>query len=184
MRMNHARGALGRLGTLVVAGVVTSAVVAAIAFAATGGQSATVPTVGQVQIGTDPAFPMLAYSWGVSNSGSTHVGGGGGVGKANVQDISFTKLTDSTSVGLLTKVTQGVHIPTVVVTAALGGGATMEYELDEVIVTSVSLGGSAASAKSPHTENVTLNFARVTWTHTDAAGVSTSGNFDATTHTG
>jgi type VI secretion system secreted protein Hcp len=33
---------------------------------------------------------VLAWSWGVSNSGSTHQGGGGGSGKVNVQDLSFT----------------------------------------------------------------------------------------------
>jgi type VI secretion system secreted protein Hcp len=178
MRRNHARGAFGRLGSLVIAGVVTSAVVAAIAFAANGqGAGQALPAAGQVKLGSDPAFPMLAYSWGVSNSGSSHAGGGGGAGTANVQDISFTKATGSTTVELLTSVTTGTHYPEVVVTAKLEGTATMVYELDNVIVTSVSLGGSG-SEKSP-LENVTLNFAKVTWTHTDAAGISTSGSFDA-----
>src|SRR6201995_5361236 len=38
---------------------------------------------------------VLAWSWGISNSGSAHVGGGAGAGKCNVQDISFTKWVDS-----------------------------------------------------------------------------------------
>ena len=33
---------------------------------------------------------VLAWSWGVSNSGSAHVGGGAGAGKANIQDLSLT----------------------------------------------------------------------------------------------
>ena len=33
---------------------------------------------------------VLAWSWGLSQSGSFHVGGGGGAGKANFQDISFS----------------------------------------------------------------------------------------------
>ena len=37
---------------------------------------------------------VLAWSWGMSNSGSAHVGGGAGAGKANVQDLSFTKYID------------------------------------------------------------------------------------------
>ncbi|MGZ4959716.1 MAG: type VI secretion system tube protein Hcp, partial [Methylomonas sp.] len=37
---------------------------------------------------------VLAWSWGVSNSGSAHVGGGAGAGKAHVQDLSFTKYID------------------------------------------------------------------------------------------
>ncbi|MEO1312198.1 MAG: type VI secretion system tube protein Hcp, partial [Pseudomonadota bacterium] len=32
---------------------------------------------------------LLAWSWGVSQSGSFHVGSGGGSGKANFQDISI-----------------------------------------------------------------------------------------------
>ena len=142
-----------------IAGVVTSAVVAAIAFAASNGQGAQANAAGQVQLGNAAAFPMLAYSWGASNSGSAHSGGGAGAGKANVQDISFTKTTGSTTVGLLTSVTTGSHYPTAVVTAALGGSATMVYELENVIVTSVSLGGSGAE-RSP-LENITLNFAKV-----------------------
>src|SRR6185503_10736585 len=40
---------------------------------------------------------VLAWSWGMSNSGSAHVGGGAGAGKVNVQDLSFTKYIDSSS---------------------------------------------------------------------------------------
>ncbi len=183
MRRNHARGALGRLGSLVIAGVVTSAVVAAIAFAAAGGQGTQpAPAAGQVQLGSNPAFPMLAYSWGVSNSGSAHVGGGAGAGKANVQDISITKTTDATTVGLLRSATTGTHYPEAIVTAALGGTATMVYELEEVIVTSVTLGGSGGQKTAP-TDNIALNFAKITWTHTDEAGNETTGSFDIAANT-
>jgi type VI secretion system secreted protein Hcp len=181
----NSRGAAGRLGSLVIAAVVTSAVVAAIAFAASGGSPAShgnppgnpsnVPA-GQVQLGNGPAFPMLAYSWGVSNNGSAQVGGGIGAGKANVQDIAITKATDATTVELLKKVTTGAHYSTVVVTATQPGtSAKLVYQLENVIVTSVALGGSGQSTP---TENFTLNFAKVTWTFTDAAGNSTSGSFD------
>ncbi|WP_374595324.1 type VI secretion system tube protein Hcp, partial [Aquabacterium sp.] len=44
---------------------------------------------------------VLAWSWGVSNSGSAHTGGGAGAGKANVQDLSFTKYVDKASPPLL-----------------------------------------------------------------------------------
>ena len=40
---------------------------------------------------------LLAWSWGMSQSGSFHVGGGGGAGKANFQDISCTKWIDKGS---------------------------------------------------------------------------------------
>ena len=34
---------------------------------------------------------VLAWNWGLSQSGLVHVGGGGGSGKANIQDLSITK---------------------------------------------------------------------------------------------
>ena len=37
---------------------------------------------------------VLAWSWGVSQSGSFHQGLGGGAGKANFQDLSVTKYID------------------------------------------------------------------------------------------
>ena len=40
---------------------------------------------------------VLAWSWGASNSGSAQIGGGAGVGKVNVQDLSFTKFVDKAS---------------------------------------------------------------------------------------
>jgi hypothetical protein len=40
---------------------------------------------------------VLAWSWGMSQSGTFHVGGGSGAGKVNVQDISITKYVDKAS---------------------------------------------------------------------------------------
>ena len=39
---------------------------------------------------------VLAWSWGMSQSGSMHMGGGG-AGKVNVQDLSFTKYIDKST---------------------------------------------------------------------------------------
>jgi len=188
MRNGRVQRAFGRLGSLVIAGVVTSAVIAAIAFATTNGSNASpkkpgdLASAGQVQLGSNPgvSFSMLAYSWGVSNSGSTQGGSGGGAGRANVQDIAITKLTDAATVELLKKVTTGTHYPTAVVTATEADGATLAFELTDVLVTSVSLGGSGGEV-SP-TENLTLNFAKVKWTYTDAAGQSTFGSWNAVTN--
>ena len=44
---------------------------------------------------------VLAWSWGMSNSGTAHVGGGAGSGKVSVQDLSFTKYVDSSSPNLM-----------------------------------------------------------------------------------
>src|ERR1041384_8656459 len=52
---------------------------------------------------------VLAWSWGVSNSGSAHVGGGAGAGKCNVQDVSFTKYIDKSSPDLMLACCNGKH---------------------------------------------------------------------------
>jgi type VI secretion system secreted protein Hcp len=112
---------------------------------------------------------VLAWSWGISNSGTTHQGGGGGAGKANVQDLSFTKYCDSSSHALMMAATNGHHFKKahLVVRKAGGKGAPIEYikiEMDEVLITSVSAGGSGGEDRL--TENVTLNFAKVKYEYT------------------
>lgn len=105
---------------------------------------------------------VLAWSWGVSNSGSAHVGGGAGAGKANVQDLSFTKYIDKSSCDLLSASCVGKHYTTALLTVRKAGGTPLEYlkiTMTEVLISSVSTGGSGGEDRL--TENVTLNFAAV-----------------------
>ena len=102
-----------------------------------------------------PIVEALAWSWGVSNSGTTHQGGGGGSGKANVQDLSVTKYTDSFTPALIEYVATGVHLPEVTLTQ---GGLVLTIK--DVLVTSVSTGGSSGEVIT--TENISLNFAAFT----------------------
>ena len=104
---------------------------------------------------------VLAWSWGASNSGTTHTGGGGGAGKANVQDLSFTKYIDASSNALIKSCCEGTHHPEATLIVRKAGGTPVEYvvlTLTEVLVTSVSTGGSGGEDRL--TENVTLNFAQ------------------------
>lgn len=108
---------------------------------------------------------VLAWSWGMSNSGTTHVGGGGGSGKVNVQDLSFTKYVDRGTPTLMLFACNGQHIKegTLIVRKA-GGGKPVEYikiKMTDIIVTSLSTGGSGDGDRL--TENVTLNFAKVAY---------------------
>jgi type VI secretion system secreted protein Hcp len=105
---------------------------------------------------------VLAWSWGISNSGSAQVGGGAGAGKCNVQDVSFTKYIDKSSPDLMLACCNGKHFPKATLTVRKAGENPLEYlliTLEELIVTSVSTGGSGGEDRL--TENVTLNFARV-----------------------
>jgi type VI secretion system secreted protein Hcp len=105
---------------------------------------------------------VLAWSWGVSNSGSFHAGSGGGVGKANFQDISFTKYIDKASAPLLLACANGKHFGSATLTVRKAGEKPLEYlkvTMTQVMVTSVSTGGSGGEDRL--TENVSLNFAKV-----------------------
>ena len=105
---------------------------------------------------------VLAWSWGVSNSGSAHVGGGAGAGKANVQDLSFTKYVDKSTPDLLLASCNGKHYASALLTVRKAGEKPLEYlkiTMTEVLITSVSTGGSGGEDRL--TENVTLNFAAV-----------------------
>lgn len=104
---------------------------------------------------------VIAWSWGMSNSGTAHLGSGAGAGKVNVQDISFTKYVDASSPTLITYACDGTHIKTADLTVRKAGGTPLEYikiQFIEVIVTSVSTGGSGGEDRL--TENVSLNFAK------------------------
>lgn len=105
---------------------------------------------------------VLAWSWGMSNSGSAHIGGGAGSGKANVQDLSFTKYIDKASPRLQLACLTGEHIGEAVLVLRKAGGTPVEYvkiTMTGVLVTSVSTGGSGGEDRL--TENVTLQFSKV-----------------------
>lgn len=124
---------------------------------------------------------ILAWSWGMSNSGTTHMGGGGGSGKVNVQDLSFTKYIDSSSNALLKSCCEGTHYPKAKLIVRKAGGKPLEYvvlELEEVMVTAVSTGGSGGEDRL--TENVTLNFAKFTYKYQpqDPTGAKKGGTKD------
>lgn len=105
---------------------------------------------------------VLAWSWGMSQSGTTHTGGGGGAGKVNVQDLSFTKYVDSASHALILATCKGTHIPEATLVVRKAGDKPLEYikiTMSDLLVTSVSTGGSGGEDRL--TENVTLNFAKV-----------------------
>lgn len=105
---------------------------------------------------------ILAWSWGLSQSGSFHHGGGGGAGKASFQDISITKWVDLASTQLALYCANGDHFDKAVLTVRKAGKKPVDYiviTMTDVLVTSVSTGGSGGEDRL--TENVTLNFREV-----------------------
>jgi type VI secretion system secreted protein Hcp len=107
------------------------------------------------------AIDVLAWSWGVSNSGTAHLGGGAGAGKANFQDLSFTKYVDLSTADIIYDCASGKHFDKAELIVRKAGEKPLEYlviTMTEVFVTSISTGGSGGEDRL--TENVTLNFAK------------------------
>src|SRR6516225_3086721 len=105
---------------------------------------------------------VLAWSWGLSNSGSAHVGGGAGAGKVNVQDLSFTKYIDKSTPDLLLGACNGKHYDNALLTVRKAGEKPLEYPkttMTEVAVRRAATGGFGGEDRL--TENVSLNVASV-----------------------
>ena len=105
---------------------------------------------------------VLAWSWGMSNSGSAHIGGGAGAGKVNVQDLSFTKYIDRTSPTLLDYLATGNVIAKAKLTVVKAGETQapyLRYCFTGLQVSSLSSGGSGGENRL--TENVTLSYSTI-----------------------
>lgn len=112
---------------------------------------------------------ILSWSWGVSQSGTTHMGSGSGSGKAHFQDINCTKFVDKATPPILKHCATGKHIPkgTLYIRKA-AGDSPLEYikiELKDIIVTSLSTGGSGSEDRI--TENLSLNFGEFKYVYTE-----------------
>jgi type VI secretion system secreted protein Hcp len=119
---------------------------------------------------------VLAWSWGLSNSGSAHSGGGAGSGKVNVQDISFTKYVDSASPKLALACCDGKHFKDATLVVRKAGEKPVEYikiKMEEVLISSISHGGSGGEDRL--TENVTLNFGKVSMDYTPQDDMGAAG---------
>jgi type VI secretion system secreted protein Hcp len=110
---------------------------------------------------------VLSWSWGMSNSGTAHVGGGAGAGKVNVQDLCVSKYVDSSSPKLMLNCCNGQHFAKAQLTVRKAGGTAIEYikvKMETVLISGITSGGSLGEDRL--TENVILNFAKVSVDYT------------------
>jgi type VI secretion system secreted protein Hcp len=121
---------------------------------------------------------VLAWNWGMTQSGTTHMGPGAGGGKVNVSDITFTKKVDKATPDLLKACTSGKHIneATLIVRKA-GGDSPVEYfklKMTTVLVTSYQTGG-ARDGLDRIEETLSFNFREFTVTYTQQEASGTAG---------
>jgi type VI secretion system secreted protein Hcp len=131
---------------------------------------------------------VLAWSWGMSQTGTTHKGTEGGAGKVNVQDMSVTKYVDKATPYLMEACATGKHLREAVLTVRKVEDSPVQYlkiKMTDVLITSVATGGSAEDERVK--ENVSLNFAKYKMEYTPqmpdgSAGAAVTTGFDITTN--
>jgi type VI secretion system secreted protein Hcp len=120
-----------------------------------------------IATGYDGAIELLGWNWGVTNQGSSSMGGGSGTGKASFNDLSITKYVDKATATILSNCAKGNHFATGTLTCRkVGGDAPLEYlkiEMDQVFVSGVHHSGSPGDDIT--VESVQLNFAKVDVTY-------------------
>lgn len=128
---------------------------------------------------------VIAWNWGMTQSGTTHVATGGGGGKVNVGDISLTKHVDLATDNLIQRCCDGTHIEEGTLVVRKAGGDPLEYfqiHMEDIMVTSYQTGGSAG-ADDRITETLSLNFRYFEITYTlqnedGGAGESSNAGWD------
>lgn len=105
---------------------------------------------------------VLSWSWGLSQTGTMHLSGGGGAGKVNIQDLTVTKYIDKSTPNLVKMCCAGDQFKKVTLTCRKAGKNPLEYviiELEHVMISSLTSGG--ASNDERLLETVGFNFATV-----------------------
>lgn len=106
---------------------------------------------------------LQSWSWGMTQSGTTHEGSGGGGGKVNVQDMTVSKYVDVSTHDLIARCASGDHIDDGVLTVRKAGGAgqpPIDYfkiHMENIIVSSYQTGGSKDGLDRV-AETLSLNF--------------------------
>jgi type VI secretion system secreted protein Hcp len=105
---------------------------------------------------------LIAWNWGMTQSGTTHLASGGGAGKVNVHDLTVTKWLDRATPLLMKYCSKGTHIPELTLTVRKAGDKPLEYvkiKMKDAIISAVNSGGSGNDDRL--TETTTINFAKV-----------------------
>lgn len=119
---------------------------------------------------------VTAWSFGVSNPGGSHSGGGSGIGRASFTDIAVTKVLDKASPALMLAVASGRHIPKGRLTVTSGGPRPLEIlvvDLQDLLVTTCLLADTAEDSRP--VENVAFSFTKIRVAYTQQAPTGGAG---------
>lgn len=110
---------------------------------------------------------VYTWNWAVTQSGSAGTGGGSGVGRANVEDFTFTTKVDSCHAPLLGMTLKGKAFKTAVLTCRKAGDKPLEFlkiTMSAGLVSGVKF--EADKNDELQTATVTLNFSQVKFDYT------------------
>jgi type VI secretion system secreted protein Hcp len=126
--------------------------------------------------GHETEIDVLSWHWGMTQSASTQIGGGGGTGSADVRDLTIVKYVDAATPIINQYCFNGTHVPTAVLTCIKVGGkagpidyikitmASLDKKTGAMLISSVSSGEREIVDGKPtdrFIETVTLNFNNV-----------------------
>ncbi|MEC7761519.1 MAG: type VI secretion system tube protein Hcp [Pseudomonadota bacterium] len=120
---------------------------------------------------------ILSWNWGMHQSGTTHLGMGGGGGKVDVRDITVTKYVDAATHDLIQRCCSGEHITSgQLIVRKSGGAAPIDYlkiDMEDIMITNYQTGGMKDGLDRVQ-ETLELNFRRfqVTYTKQEASGAA------------
>jgi type VI secretion system secreted protein Hcp len=131
--------------------------------------------------GFEKKIQILDFSWGATQSATGHMGTGSGSGKANVQDIQFSKYLDKTTPTLLQDLLKGKHYKRIILTLRkVTGDVQLNYcvfTMEDAMMTSYSTGAGLGGDDQVR-EHLSINFARIRMEYTlqDSKGAAIGKN--------
>ncbi len=119
-----------------------------------------------------------SFSWAASRP-STSTGRTRGGGRTSFSDMSVVKKVDAASPNLYLACASGKHYPSATLQIRKAGEGPvpyMEYRLENVRISSVSVSTSESSAEP--VEEVTLSYGKIVWTYTPADATRRGGSVE------
>jgi len=106
---------------------------------------------------------LESWSFGESQHGTSHAGGGGGAGKVSMQDFHFVMRVNKASPKLFLACATGEHIKKATLTCRKAGKEQQEYlkwNFTDLLISSYQTGGSSHGDALP-VDQISFNFSKV-----------------------
>lgn len=137
-------------------------------------------------VGYEDYMEIESFNWGATQTGTSAYGGGSTGGKTNMQDFHFTMKTNKASPKLMEACANGISVPSATFVSLKASGSksivSVKVVMSDLIVSSYQTGGQAGDDDIP-SDQISLNFSKISFTHTPqkndgSSGTSVDGSWD------